>query len=70
MRCPKCDGLHLKVVMTKADQLDCNIRRRHCRVCGHRFYTVERALAEVEALTYHKASDRYTRQIRCNGESS
>lgn len=44
MRCPECNYLVTKVVLSRKmhTSLD-NLRRRVCTECGHRWYTVQGA---------------------------
>jgi transcriptional regulator NrdR family protein len=42
MNCPSCDHSNLKVVATKYAGTGEIIRRRWCKDCGHRWYTVQR----------------------------
>lgn len=42
MRCPMCDYPHSKVVMTKPEKATKKlIRRRACKACDHRWYTIQ-----------------------------
>ncbi len=41
MSCPHCNHPHLKVILTQRTELEEIIRRKHCLVCGHRFYTMQ-----------------------------
>ena len=39
--CPKCGSVLIKVVLTRIDPNGFKIRRRWCRLCDHRYYTVQ-----------------------------
>ena len=40
--CPKCSTFKTRVVCTKRDEKgNIIIRRRHCYVCNHRWYTMQ-----------------------------
>ena len=40
--CPKCSTFKTRVVCTKRDEkTNAVIRRRHCYVCNHRWYTMQ-----------------------------
>lgn len=61
MQCPRCGSYNLRVVLTKRDQIGCNVRRRCCQQCEHRFYTVERLLHPSEKLSYDTLTQSYVR---------
>jgi transcriptional regulator NrdR family protein len=46
IRCPDCEGQHLRVVYTRQRGKGRRIRKRECRNCGRRFLTVERVAGE------------------------
>ena len=39
--CPKCGQPRSRVVCTKRDDSGVLIRRRHCLICEHRWYTMQ-----------------------------
>ena len=39
--CPKCGQLRTRVVLTKRAKDGITIRRRHCRECDHRWYSIQ-----------------------------
>ena len=43
MRCPSCDSPshQTRVVLTTRTQEDQVVRRRHCKACDHRWYTIQ-----------------------------
>ena len=41
VNCPECNSPRVYVVMTKDTQEGSLLRRRHCRACDHRWYTVQ-----------------------------
>ena len=44
MRCPKCSWNRSSVVLTRDDARgDGKIRRRHCKQCDYRWYTLQKA---------------------------
>lgn len=61
MHCPKCNSRQTVVVLTKEDRkANSNIRRRACRICEHRWYTVELVLPASIQPRHSKATDSYT----------
>ena len=40
-KCPKCGCVRLKVVFTRIDPNGFKIRRRCCKGCDHRYYTIQ-----------------------------
>lgn len=41
MRCPECNSSRLEVVSTNSATDGRVVRRRHCLICSHRFYTIQ-----------------------------
>lgn len=41
MKCPKCGCVRVKVVITRVDPNGFKIRRRWCKGCDHRYYTIQ-----------------------------
>lgn len=41
MTCPHCNSSRIEVVTTSRTALDETIRRRHCLICDHRWYTMQ-----------------------------
>jgi len=39
--CPQCKCSQLKVLLTKLSDEGIRIRRRECKACGHRWYTMQ-----------------------------
>ena len=39
--CPKCSSVRTRVVLTKRAKDGITIRRRHCRECDHRWYSIQ-----------------------------
>jgi hypothetical protein len=51
MMCPRCGAAGSEVIGGQAyDAMPARRRRRHCRGCRHRWYTVELPQAEIDAL--------------------
>ena len=46
--CPKCNQLRTRVVLTKRAKDGITIRRRHCRECDHRWYSIQYPEVPVE----------------------
>jgi len=46
--CPKCSGVRTRVVLTKRAKDGITIRRRHCRECDHRWYSIQYPEVPVE----------------------
>lgn len=59
MHCPKCGAAkaRLRVVLTARSGADEVVRRRHCRACDHRWYTLQppETLLQGKAITWPKA---------------
>ena len=49
MRCPTCSAATLRTYDSRPAGDDAVRRRRECRVCGHRFVTLERTEDELES---------------------
>lgn len=45
--CPVCGYRRTHVVMSNQDDVGRIIRRRHCRSCDHRWYTIQQPEAEI-----------------------
>lgn len=45
--CPTCGCKRTYVVLTNQDKEGRIVRRRHCRVCGDRWYTLQQPEAEI-----------------------
>ena len=39
--CPKCGQGKNRVICTRKDNLGVLVRRRHCLICEHRWYTMQ-----------------------------
>jgi len=39
--CPKCSNVRTRVVLTKRAKDGITIRRRNCRECDHRWYSIQ-----------------------------
>ena len=48
MRCPECNGRFLRVVATTYTAEWDVVRRRCCRACDHRWYTIQPAERPVD----------------------
>ena len=53
MKCPKCECLDQKVPNTNTYEPEMNIRRRTCKACGHKFYTIE-MIIDDESVTWRR----------------
>lgn len=55
--CPECESLSIKVVCIKYDEENCAVRRKLCRDCGHRFYTLQypEAIVSNREIKYTKS---------------
>jgi len=47
--CPSCGCRRTHVVSTSQDDSGQIVRRRHCRVCEHRWYTLQQPEVEISA---------------------
>jgi len=54
--CPKCESLSIEVVCIKYDEENCAVRRKLCRDCEHRFYTLQypEAIVSNREIKYTK----------------
>ena len=49
MRCPKC-GYTTQVVKMTTNDMNEEYRKRSCRHCGHKFFSIEFEIEENDAL--------------------
>jgi transcriptional regulator NrdR family protein len=41
IKCPECQSIRLRVIVTAPATNGDTVRRRNCLACGHRWYTVQ-----------------------------
>lgn len=41
IKCPECQSMRLRVIVTAPATNGDTVRRRNCLACGHRWYTVQ-----------------------------
>ena len=70
MACERCGCRESRVVMVRCDTNNNRLRRRVCRHCGHRYWTVqgpEKVISKYE-IQWSGSSKTYTEELTYRGE--